>query len=377
MHGIRRSIVPLLMSAVLLAGCGRDAGPDAAPDDPRPQVVARALGEIAAPAGGSVSADVLARNDSVLTSEVAARVARIGADAGTRVAQGALLVELDPSDYRLALSQAQSQAAAANARAAQAEARLVRARQLNAERFVSDDELAALEAETTGARAEARVREAASAVADRELAKTRILAPFDGVVLERMAQVGAAVAPGTPLLRIVDLATPEVEARLTPQHAQALETVGRAVLEIDGRSWPVRLLRLADAVDATSRTRVARLAFEGEAPPPGSSGTLRWQQAERWRVPADLLVRRDAGYGIFVVEGGRARHVPLPGAQPGRGGETVLPGDAQVVTEGHQALQDGMAVRLRGAAEAVAPADAAGTAGGADADAAPTDAQAE
>jgi hypothetical protein len=45
-----------------------------------------------------------------------------------------------------------------------------------------------------------------------------------------------------------------------------------------------------------------------------------------------------------------------------------------VVTEGHHALQDGRAVRLRGAAEAVAPADAAG---GSDADAAPTDAQAE
>jgi RND family efflux transporter MFP subunit len=291
----------------------------------------------------------------VLTSEVAARVARIGADAGSRVKRGELLVELDPTDYRLALSQATAQASAAQARATQAQARLVRARQLNADRFVSDDELAALEAETAGARAEAQVRRAARAVAERELGKTRIVAPFDGVVLERIAQVGAAVAPGSPLLRIVDAAVPEVEVRLPPQQAAALEQVGGGTLEIDDRAWPVRLLRMADAVDATSRTRVARLAFEGDAPPPGSSGMLRWQQDARWRVPADLLVRRDDGYGIFIVQDGHARHVALPGAQPGRGGETDLPADTLVVSEGHQALQDGQAVRVRG--EGTPPAD--------------------
>lgn len=349
MHGIRRSIVPLLACALLLAACGRDAGPDTEPADPRPEVVARALGEIAAPAGGSAAADVLARNDSVLTSEVAARVARIGADAGARVRRGELLVELDPTDYRLALSQATAQASAAQARATQAQARLVRARQLNADRYVSDDELAALEAETAGALAEARVRQAGRAVAERELAKTRIVAPFDGVVLERIAQVGAAVAPGSPLLRIVDAAVPEVEVRLPPQQAAVLERLGAATLDVDGRAWSLRLLRMADAVDATSRTRIARLAFEGDdAPPPGSNGTLRWQQDARWRVPADLLVNRDGGLGIFVVEDGRARHVALPGAQPGRGGETDLPAEARIVTEGHQALQDGQAVRVRG-----------------------------
>lgn len=360
MHGLRRSIVPLLAGALLLAGCGRDTGPETAAEDPRPQVVARALGEIAAPAGGSASADVLARNDSMLTSEVAARVQRIGADAGTRVEAGQLLVQLDPTDYRLALTQASSQASAAQARAAQAQARLARARQLNVDRFVSDDELAALEAETTGAQAEAQVRQAARAVAERELAKTRIVAPFDGVVLERIAQVGAAVAPGSPLLRIVDAAAPEVEVRLPPQQAAALEQVGGGTLEIDGRAWPVRLLRMADAVDATSRTRVARLGFEGEAPAPGNSGTLRWRQEAQWRVPADLLVRRDEGYGIFIVQDGHVRHVVLPGAQPGRGGETGLPADTLVVSEGHQALQDGQAVRVRG--EGTLPASPAGDA---------------
>ncbi|WP_165967396.1 efflux RND transporter periplasmic adaptor subunit [Luteimonas aestuarii] len=363
MHGIRRSIVPLLACALLLAACGRDTDDSATPPDPRAEVVARALGEIAAPAGGSAAADVLARNDSVLTSEVAARVSRIGSDAGARVRRGDLLVELDPTDYRLSLSQASAQASAAQARATQAQARLVRARQLNADKYVSDDELAALEAETAGAQAEARVRQAARAVAERELAKTRIVAPFDGVVLERIAQVGAAVAPGSPLLRIVDAAMPEVEVRLPPQQAATLEQLGAAMLEIDGRTWPVTLLRMADAVDATSRTRVARLAFGGDAPPPGSNGTLRWQQAARWRVPADLLVSRDGGLGIFVVEDGRARHVVLPGAQPGRGGETDLPADARIVTEGHQALQDGQAVRVRGAAT---PANDAAAAAAAD-----------
>jgi len=336
----------IAVAVIWLAGCGQEDAPEA-PQDPRPLVAARALQDFAARAGGSAAADVVARNDSTLTSEVAARVARIGADTGARVEAGRVLVELDAADYRLALAQAQAQAAAARARAEQARARLVRARRLNVDKYVSDDELAALEAETEGAQAEARVREAARSVAERELAKTRIRAPFDGVVLERMAQVGAAVAPGTPLLRIVDLASPEVEARLQPEQATELERAGEAVLEAGGREWALRLLRVADAVDATSRTRVVRLAFAGEAPAPGTSGTLRWTRAGGWRIPSDLLVRRGEAHGVFVLEENRARFVPLPGAQPGRGAEATLPGTARVVIEGHQALQDGQPVRLR------------------------------
>lgn len=366
MRGIARRVILLCALGLWLSGCGGQSGePAAAADDRIAVVSARALQDFAARAGGSAAADVIARNDSTLTAEVAAKVARIGAETGSRVKAGRVLVELDPADYRLALEQARAQASAARARAEQAQARLLRARQLNADRYVSDDELAALEAETAGARAEAQVREAARAVAERALAKTRITAPFDGVVLERMAQVGSAVAPGTPLLRIVDMARPEVEARLPAEQAMALEKAAEATLALDGGDWPLRLLRISGAVDAASRTRVARLAFTGEAPAPGSSGTLRWAQPGGWRVPADLLVRRGDDYGVFVVDSGRARYVPLPGAQPGRGGMTTLPDSARVVTEGHQALQDGQPVRVRDedAAGTTAPAGGSAEAG--------------
>ncbi|CAN5716509.1 efflux RND transporter periplasmic adaptor subunit [soil metagenome] len=363
MRGMYLRIILTCILGLGVSACGGKREEATAPADSRPVVAVRALQDFAAPAGGSAAADVIARNDSTLTAEVAAQVARIGADAGARVEAGRVLVELDPADYRLALEQARAQAAAARSRAELAQARLLRGRRLNTEKYVSDDELAALEAEADAARAEARVREAGRAVAERELGKTRIRAPFDGVVLERMAQVGAAVVPGTPLLRIVDLAVPEVETRLQSAQATALERAGDAVLEAGGREWPLRLLRVADAVDATSRTRVARLAFTGEAPAPGTSGTLRWTQQGGWRIPSDLLVRRGEAYGVFVGEDGRARFVPLPGAQPGRGAGTTLPGTSQLVIEGHQALQDGQSVRLRNA-ESEPPT---ATAGGANA----------
>lgn len=364
MRGIASGIALLTACGLWLSGCGQAEPPPTPKPTPAKAavVVARALQDFAAPAGGSAAADVIARNDSTLTAEVAAKVARIGAETGSRVRAGQVLVELDASDYRLALMQAQAQAAAARARADQAQARLARARRLNVDKYVSDDELAALEAETAGARAESRVRDAGRAVVERELAKTRITAPFDGVVLERMGQVGNAVAPGTPLLRIVDMAKPEVEARLSTEAATQLRKAGEATLELEGRDWPLRVVRISDAVDAASRTRVARLAFTAQAPAPGSSGTLRWTQAGGWRVPADQLVRRGDDYGVFVIESGRARYVPLPGAQPGRGGETTLPGSTRVVIEGHQALQDGQPVQLRNETAAPPAAAAADTA---------------
>ena len=141
--------------------------------------------------------------------------------------------------------------------------------------------------------------------------KCRVLAPFAGAVLERQAQVGAMATPGTPLLRLVDLAPPEIEAQV--QAAQADEVPGATEIffETQGRDYPARLLRLSPVVDAAARTRVARLAFAGPAAPPGARGTLRWL-TPGVLLPPELLVKREQGLGAFVVEDGRARFVRGP-----------------------------------------------------------------
>jgi RND family efflux transporter MFP subunit len=225
------------------------------------EVGVRPLREVAIPDRGTAPASVIAPNDSRIAAEVTAKVARVHAEVGGTVKAGQPLLELDATDYRLALAQADAQVSAARARVALAEQRLRQALSLRKKQFVSDDAVLELQTGVQAAEADLDVTQAQRAVAVRNIEKCRILAPFAGVVLERQAQVGASAAPGTTLLRLVDLAPPEIEAQIQAAQADELPVATEIVFESQGKSYPARLLRLSPVVDVAARTRVARLVF--------------------------------------------------------------------------------------------------------------------
>lgn len=340
-------LIPLLV-LVLLSACGRGGNDETGADaDLRPRVQALPLAEALQAQVLAAPASVLSPNESQLSADVSARVARVHADVGSTVSEGDLILELDATDYRLALAQAEARVSAARARVALATQRLERARSLAAQRFVSEDEVAALQTEAQAATADADVAEADRRVAARNVEKCRITAPFDGVVLERSAQVGTLAPAGSPLVRLIDLAPAEVEAALQAADADALGQARDLVFETQGQRHPLRLLRLAPVVERSARTRTARFAFTASAAPAGSTGSLRWELPAR-QLPARLLVRRGEALGVFVVDDGTARFVAAPGATEGRAFSVDLPSDAWVVVEGQQGLSEGEAVRVAG-----------------------------
>jgi multidrug efflux pump subunit AcrA (membrane-fusion protein) len=152
------------------------------------------------------------------------------------------------------------------------------------------------------------------------------------------------------LLRLVDLAPPEIEALVPATQADALPDASTLFLDSQGQHYPARLLRLSPVVDKAARTRLARLAFADpdQAAPAGSSGVLRWA-SPAGRLPAELLVKRGEALGAFIVDQDRARFVPVPAAQEGRPFAIALPPETRVVTEGHQGLTDGQPVIVDGA----------------------------
>ncbi len=291
-------------------------------------------------------AEVLPLNDSLMAAEVNAVVRSVGADVGARVAAGELLVELDDRDYRLQLEAAEAALASAQARHAEAAAKLERARTLGASNYVSADEL--LTRETALAVGEAEIRSARAQVhiAQRNLDKCRVLAPFDGAVQERAAQVGAYVTVGSPLLRFVQSGQLELDAQVPEADAASLETASRLAFESRGQHWDVRLLRLSPVVDPGRRARRARFGFAGDVPEPGRSGELVWEVASG-QLPASLLSRRGGALGVFLAREGRAEFVPVPGAEEGRPSPVDLPRDSQVVVQGQDRLQDGDPIASR------------------------------
>lgn len=291
-------------------------------------------------------ADVRALNSAQISAEVAAVVKAVYADVGQRVSAGELLVELDAGDYQLSLSQAQANLASSQAQKASADAKLSRAEGLVKDNYLSDDTLLDRQTDAIVWGAQIRANEVAVAIAQRSLDKCRVLAPFDGVVVERMAQIGSYIGNGSPLLRVTQTDQFELDAEIPSDVADSLLISDEISFVSRGQQWPVKLLRLSPVIEAERRSRRARLAFSNEAPAIGRSGEVVWH-VSKGMLPSNLLSRRNGALGIFVHNQGKAVFKPLPGAQEGRPVAVDLPAGAEIITVGRNRLQDGDSVSVR------------------------------
>ncbi len=296
---------------------------------------------------------VVPRNQSRLAAEVAGVVQRWTVDVGARVERGQILAQVDPRDAELSRERARAALQAVQARLDLAQLQLKRARELVAQGFFSQEALAQRETEAALLRSEVAAQRAALALAQRQLDKTTLKAPFAGSITERLAQTGESVAPGSVLYVLTETGAPEVDATISPADLPGLRGAAGPRFEHANGSHGLELLRIGSTVEVPARTRSARLGFAepGRAPPPGTSGSLRWIERQP-HVPPDLIQRRNGRLGIFVRQGdgaaATARFVPLPGAQEGRA--SALPDGIEagtpVIVGGQGGLQHGQAIEV-------------------------------
>lgn len=141
----------------------------------------------------------------VLAAEIGGVVKAHLADVGDVVAAGQVVVDIDPEDYRLALNEAEANLTAAQARYDAAAKSYARAGKLLPREVISPDAFDAVEAEFKTARANVTRAKAGVDIARETLTKTRIAAPFPGIVAERLVEVGQTVGRGESLMTLVDL----------------------------------------------------------------------------------------------------------------------------------------------------------------------------
>ena len=309
-------------------------------------IKSRPLAELAIHPVREASAEVVSLNLAKLSSELAARIERIPVEPGQRIAKGAMVAQLDCADAKIAAQRAQAALESSQARQKLAQLQLQRSTELAARNFISGDALDAKKTEVAVVAAEVRLDAAAHAAARREVGKCTLRSPFPAIVEARLAQVGELASPGTHIVQLWDTSRLQLAVQVQADDAGRLAQA-KPVFVSQGREYAVKLLRVSPAMNPASRTREARFGFARTMPSPGSNGVLRWRDPRAF-VPADYLIQRNSTLGVFVVDGQRARFVPLPGAQEGRPvAATGLPGDVALVTDGRFALQDGMAVTLR------------------------------
>lgn len=293
----------------------------------------------------SAPATVLSLNDSWLGAEIPAAVSEIAAEVGSQVAAGAAVLRLDCTDMVLQRRSAEAALAATVARFDFASYQLKRANTLAASNNISEEQLHQRRAEAAALTAEQQTRQAALELAQKNEQRCVIRAPFPALVMERKVSIGERRGIGEPLVRLLDLSRIEVSAQIQAADSEQLKASDGAELTVGGQTYPLKVRAVLPALDPRSRSREARLRFAGSAAVAGSSGRLVWRDPMP-HVPAELIQLRGGKYGVFVVDGQRARFISISGVSEGRPGALRMDAARLVITSGHHSLQDGDPIKL-------------------------------
>jgi len=158
-----------------------------------------------APPNRSVSTGVVEPARSViLAAKVTGRINTINAEEGQRVATGDELIRLDAAELEAELASAIGSMALAETELAYKRKVQERMQRLGKSKSVSQDRVDDAQFDHAVARDRLAIAKAALARVRARLAETRLVAPFDGVITARDAEVGQLTQPGTPLLVLED-----------------------------------------------------------------------------------------------------------------------------------------------------------------------------
>ena len=216
-------------------------------------------------AGFSARALVKSRLETTLSSELSGRITAIHVDGGDRFKKGVKLVTFDCQVQRANLKKAQAMLTGA-------EATLAARKNLQRYNAVSELDLAQAEAEIQNAQGDV-------AIAKAEVQGCVLIAPFSGRVVERSARPYEHVAPGQPILKILDDTAMRLEALVPARAAVHLHSGDEITLYVEetGRSYSARIRALGAKVDPSSQTLLVYADVQGEAPDllAGMSGVVR------------------------------------------------------------------------------------------------------
>ncbi len=313
-----------------------------------------------------VFAEVVTARDGAVASRIAGSVEKVHVLAGSRVAAGDLLVELNEELLEILVAQSEAQLSEAQAGRDTAAVRIDRA-EISFARIEAlrdsgsfskgqfDDARAdLLEAQSQQAEAEARVKSSRAQLSETlyKLERSKIRAPFPGVIVEVNTIPGAFIQAGSPVVRLLDIEAFEVQASVPARYVADLEPGQEVSATLEtGEVVTLNLRSILPLENTSTRTRPVRFASSdlGELNnvavgqsltvdiPLGAARTAL-------TVPKDALIQGRNGWTVFVAEENKAQPRPVQlGTPMGDRYEVLnglLDGDL-VVVRGNERLRPG------------------------------------
>lgn len=275
-------IVALLGVTPALGGCTNDGAAQPAAERPGERERPAPGVRVAEAVVGSIeevvpfTGQVEALDRVMLAPDVSGRIEALSVDVGDVVEAGQELARIDDDVVARQLQLERARLDVASAREAQALAALEIAQReqermetlvtsgvrTDTELIAIRDDVARLQAAydvaTTEVTLQARARDLAAA----ELDRYRVIAPFDGLVVERMASQGSMVSAQSAVIALLDPASLRLRVDVPEQTLPGLSAGQTARVRFDAigdESFEARVVRIEPEIETASRTGTIEL----------------------------------------------------------------------------------------------------------------------
>jgi membrane fusion protein, multidrug efflux system len=339
-----RSAAAAAVAAAVVTGCGSDAGGEVRVDGDL--VAARVVNVEVLAVVEETFEDVIgitgvveAERDVTVAAEESGVIRELYVEKGRAVRAGQPLARIDDRVLRAQYDQARSEAALAR-------------ETFERQRRLWEDEQIGSEMNFLRAKYGAETADANARMLAARLERTVVRAPIGGVLDARYVEVGAMVASGSPVARIIDVDTLKVTGGVPERYAGDIRSGASAAVVFDnmpGQEYAGSTRFVGSAIMEQNRT------FPVEVAIPNRGGSLKPGMVARVRlargaarpallVPREAVLRTESGYSVFVIieEAGRLiAHATPVITGPGGGNRVVIEsglaaGDRVVVVGQHQ-----------------------------------------
>jgi len=299
-----------------------------------------------------VPGTVVSLYDARLASELSAKLNWI-ADVGTVVAEGDTVARLDDITFRLFEMEAESRVTKEQARVTFLASEKSRLEQLAENNLSAKSQLDQITADLAIAESDVKIAEAQLGLAKVSMYVTEIRAPFDGIVTEKLRNIGERLNIADEVIRLVDPESIEVVARAPLNTVNFIKLGDVLNLQNDYRQGEGSVRTIVPFGNPQSHMFEVRLNVDPAVWTVGESVRLSMPTAiakEVLTVPRDALVLRREGAFVYRIDAEmKAEQVSvITGLGAGNLIEIIgaINAGDRVVTRGAERLNTGMTVNV-------------------------------
>lgn len=287
---------------------------------------------------------------ATLSTRVMGRITQLSLEAGDRFRKGNILARIDVMDMTAQTNQAQAGVAQAQAEVVRSQANLnqlksqkieaqvaLRLAQINQSRMaelqaegafaqsrldeantnldtakarVAQAEAGIQQTQATIAQSLATVSRAKSSVTSASVSESygTLIAPFDGVVVQKLAYEGEMAAPGTPLLKVENPNKLELEISVPEENLRFVQVGQPVEVQFDAvnQTLSAKIQQIVPAADPKSRSFLVKIPLSNSGKLiSGMFGRIDLplsEKQEKILIPAEALIQRGQLQGVYVVE---------------------------------------------------------------------------